>query len=184
MTGDGRQLLVDASVVIRLTQVRELSLLEHIDGRACFPNSVVREVSDEPAATRLDSVLDETGWAETCERPPKSTLSTAAVHLYGDGVDDVDFDEPEADIELLACALQNEVKTVVVSDDMPLRETCKALSVSVTGSFGVLIRAVECGALEAEAARERLYAMDEVDARLSATLVRRVERQIEEAEPD
>lgn len=70
---------------------------------------------------------------------------------------------------------------VLVSDDEPLRNGCKALSVPVSGSIGVLIRSVERGDLSAEAARDSLYAMDAVGARLSASLIRRAERLIGEA---
>ena len=70
---------------------------------------------------------------------------------------------------------------VVVTDDKPLREACKALSIPVSGSIGVLVRAVERGDVEAGEAKDTLYAMDEVGARLSASLVKRAEKLIDDA---
>lgn len=181
MTDGEKHLLVDASVVISLTEIGELSLLGQVDGRLLFPESVVREVSDEPAATRLDGVIDGTGWGEKSERPSESTLSAAGIHLDGNGAGNRNLQEPEGDVELLAYALERDGETIVVTDDRPLRETCNALSIPVSGSIGVLIRVVESGVIDAETARERLYAMDEVSSRLSASLVRRAERLIDDA---
>lgn len=74
--------------------------------------------------------------------------------------------------------------SVVVTDDRPLRETCKALSIPVSGPTGVLVRAVERGDLTPDDAKDALLAMDEVGARLSASLLRRAERLIDDAAPD
>lgn len=77
-------------------------------------------------------------------------------------------------------ALRND-RPVVITDDKPLRQTCKALSILISGSIGVLIRAVERGECTAEDAKQTLYAMDEVGARLSASLVKRAEQLIDDA---
>jgi predicted nucleic acid-binding protein len=181
-TSDGeRTLLVDASVVIRLTEIGELSLLDGIDGRVVVPQSVEREVNDDPAATRLSEIVDGDDWGALADAPDDQSLSTAGVHLGKERVDSDGDGGVEGDVALLAHAMETSGETVVVSDDRPLRETCKALSVPVSGSLGVLIRAVECDELGAETARDRLYAMDEVGARLSASLIRRAERLIDEA---
>lgn len=91
------------------------------------------------------------------------------------------------DIGLLALGLQpaegesEPARAVVVTDGKPLRKTCKTLSIPVSGSIGVLVRGVERGEFEPAIATEKLYAMDEVGARLSASLVRKAERLIDEA---
>lgn len=50
----------------------------------------------------------------------------------------------------------------------------------MAGTIGVLIRAVERGDLTPDQARDSLYALDEVGARLSASLVRTAERHIDQ----
>ena len=81
---------------------------------------------------------------------------------------------------LLALALRTETP-VLVTDDKPLWQTCKALAIPVSGSIGVPVRAVERDVIDAEDAIDGLYAMDEVGARFSATLIKRVERLIDAA---
>jgi predicted nucleic acid-binding protein len=85
------------------------------------------------------------------------------------------------DVALLAWALKAEDEIVVVTDDKPLRKACKALGILISGSLGVVIAAVERGDLAPEEAKGALVAMDEVGARLSARLLRRAERRIDEA---
>jgi len=70
---------------------------------------------------------------------------------------------------------------IVITDDKPLRKACKSISIPVSGTIGVLVRAVETGDIDPDAAKETLYAMDEVGARLSASLVKRAERLIDDA---
>jgi predicted nucleic acid-binding protein len=180
-------------VIIRLSTVEAFTLLDEIDGRVTVPRAVEREVESEPAASHLKAASDtEDGWVRVLDPPDLGELGRAATHL---GSDEPPAEPPgerrsdqsseshvEGDVELLAHAMSSTRETVVVTDDQPLRETCKALSVPVSGSIGVLIRAVECGAMDGDAARDRLYAMDEVGARLSASLIRRAERMIDDAD--
>ena len=84
------------------------------------------------------------------------------------------------DVALFAQALVAD-DPILVTDDKPLRKTCKALGVPISGSIGVVIGAVERGDLEPEVAKDALVSMDEVGARLSARLLRKAERLIDEA---
>lgn len=186
---DRRTFLTDASVVVRLSSVGELSLLRAIDGEIVVPRAVESEVVGDPGAVQLSAAVDD-GWITVTDHPPTEALSRAADHL---GADDsrslrerpveAPAERPvvEGDTALLAHALSARQTAVVVSDDKPLRETCKALSVAVSGSIGVLVRAVEVDAVDRQTAIDRLYAMDEVGERLSASLIRRGEQLIEEA---
>ncbi len=184
MTGSGdvgRTLLVDASVCITLAGVGAFDLLDGLRGDVVVPGAVREEVTDNPARAELDTAIDE-GWAAVVD-PAVEAARRAAVQF---GIDDSatvesgDTAEASGDVALLAAAMERD-HAVVVSADRPLRETCKALSVSVSGSLGVVIRAAERGELDGADARDLLYAMDEVGARLSVTLVRRAERLIDAA---
>ena len=197
-----RQLFVDASVFITLAEIDYVDLLDALDGKVVVPRAVADEISDEPAASHLEAANED--WlriADALEHLGREPVEHAASHLDadirvgseddandsdGDGHDpegdsddsDDDANDFEGDVALLAFGTTAE-DPVVVTDDKPLRKACKALGVSLSGSIGVLIAAVERGSLEADEAKDALVAMDEVGARLSARLLRRAERLID-----
>lgn len=179
---DRRRLLVDASVFITLAGIGSLDLLRGTNGEVWMPEPVVEEVSSEPAERELERALGVWIASPTLGRDGTNaderteSLEAAATHLGRS----TNPDDWGGDIPLLAAAMYYE-DSVVVTDDKPLRETCKVLSVPVSGSIGVLIRAVERGALEGDEAKAKLEAMDEVGARLSARLLKRAERLIDDA---
>lgn len=183
--GDRRTLLVDASVFITLADIGSLDLLRGTDGEVRMPKAVVEEVSSEPAERELEGALGSWIASSSPERDRTSSeewtdrLETAATHLGRS----TDPDDWGGDIPLLAAATYYK-DSVVATDDKPLREACTVLSVPVSGSNGALIRAVERGDLEAEEAKVKLEAMDEVGARLSARLLKRAERLIDDATGD
>jgi predicted nucleic acid-binding protein len=184
-----RRLLVDASVFITLTEIDRVDLLAAFEGTATVPSAVADEIRTEPAASVLEDAVSE-GWlrrgpVETdtaLERDGEWTEPTrkAAAHL---GTDD-STDDWHGDVALLARALKTDGEVVVITDDKPLRKTCKALGVPVSGSIGVVIAAVERCDLDPEETKGALVAMDEVGARLSARLFRCAERLIDEAAED
>jgi predicted nucleic acid-binding protein len=186
MTGDGeRPLLVDASVFITLAEIEAVDLLNTLRGSVAVPDAVADEIRDEPGVSRLDAAV-EAGGIEIIstgqfldDREQTSALDTAATHL---GESDV-ADDPNGDVALLALGLAMD-DPVAVTDDKPLRKTCKALGVPLSGSIGVVIVAVERDAIEPKEAKRLVTAMDEVGARLSARLFRRAERLIDGAHGD
>ncbi len=167
---DERTVLVDASAFITLAAVGETALLSELDGTVAVPAAVAAEVSDDPAASALDGAIADGTIAVLEGGAP---LEQAAEHL-GRSPD------PTGDVALLGHALDRE-GVIVVTDDKPLRTACKTLSVPVSGSLGVLIRGVERDAIGPAEARDRLEAMDQVGARLSASLLRRAESLIDDA---
>lgn len=176
-----RQLFVDASVFITLAKIDRVALLDELDGEVVVPRAVADEIVDEPGASHLDAASAE--WlriADAVDVAGPENVRHAASHLDAEvlGSDgDPDF---EGDVALLALGTTAE-NPVVVTDDKPLRDACKALGVALSGSIGVLVAAVERGALGPDEATDALVAMDEVGARLSARLLRRAERLIERA---
>ncbi|WP_128477525.1 DUF3368 domain-containing protein [Halorussus pelagicus] len=180
-----KQLFVDASVFITLAEIDHLNLLAGLDGEVVVPWAVADEISDEPAASHLDSASDD--WlriVDAVETAGAETVNHAASHLDATPVsrnaDRDDAPEFEGDVALLALGMVVE-NPVVVTDDKPLRKACKALGVSLSGSIGVLVAAVETGVLDPDAAKDALVTMDEVGARLSARLLRRAEKLVDSA---
>jgi len=175
MSGADRTLLVDASVFITLAETGYAELLAALEGTVVVPVAVREEIEDDPGASRLEAAT-EAGWLRSAS-PDASDLRRAAEHL---GRADRDGDVG-GDVALLAAAFGRSDPVVVVTDDTPLRTACTALGIEVSGSIGLLVVAVENGELAADEATEALAAMDEVGARLSASLLRRAEALIDEA---
>jgi predicted nucleic acid-binding protein len=168
-----RTLLVDASVFITLSRIDSVELLACFRGDVVMPNAVTAEITSTPADECLNNGI-QNGWIVEDTQYPAEELSQARNHLGRSG------QQIDGDVALLTIAL-GEDNPILVTDDKPLRQTCKSLSIPVSGSIGVLIRAVECDAIEPDEAKSKLYAMDEVGARLSASLVKRAEKLIDDA---
>lgn len=187
MTGADRTLLIDASTFITLAEIGSCRLLYRTRGRIAVPAAVRRETSDDPAKSELDRAV-QTDTVVVLEGPTDDTdrpraYERAAEHLDRSLPDSGENHDWTGDVALLAAAIERS-DVVVVTDDKPLRDTCTVLSIPVSGSIGILVRAVERGDVSANEAKQRLLAMDEVGARLSARLLRRAERLIENAESE
>lgn len=184
-----KRLLVDASVFITLAEIDRVDLLATLEGSPMVPSEVADEIREEPASSALVEAFNS-GWLRSgsvkvgmgMDRTGEwaKPVKKAATHL---GIEDLD-DNGHGDVALLAVALKTDQEVVVITDDKPLRKTCKALGIPVSGSIGVVIAAVERGDLDPEEAKDALVTMDEVGARLSARLLRRAERLIDEAAED
>lgn len=187
-----KRFYIDTSVFITLVKIGHAERFDCLDGEVYVPEAVAGElVSFEDVSqaggnrdtTRLGELSEneiiELGSPEDLieEEESAEILRRAAQQL---GRDETSPSSISGDVALLALGLADD-SGVIVTDDKPLRKTCKALSVPVSGSIGVLIAAVERDDLDPEEAKDALVAMDEVGARLSARLLRRAERLIDEA---
>lgn len=186
-----RRSLVDASVFITLSEIGHADLLCDLVGDLRMPEAVADEIRDDPARSELQAATDD--WltvrrtihhddASTDPPAPGEFVREAATHL---GVDDVESGW-HGDVALLSLALSERTddEVVVISDDKPLRKTCAALGIDVSGTIGVLVASVERNDLTPTEAKDALQSVDRVGARLSAGLVRRAERLIDEAAND
>lgn len=184
MSRGDRTLLVDASSFITLAEIRACDLLYRAPGRIAVPTAVRGEITDDPAESELERAF-ETDDVVVVEHTADDGLHP---ETYERANEHLDLSVPTAggepawpgDVALLGEAFRTS-DVVVVTDDKPLRKTCRALSIPISGSIGILVRAVERDDVEVDAAKDKLAAMDEVSARLSARLLRRAERLIDEA---
>lgn len=164
------KLLVDASVFITLAEIDALHLLDKLDRDVVVPQLVANEIQDDPARAKLEDMQEE--WLDV-ESADGEDVESAMTRLGREG-------EPRGDAALLALASTYD-DDVVVTDDKPLRNTCKTLGIPLSGSVGVVVASVEKGILPSDEAKELLVAMDEVGARFSASLLRKAEDLIDEA---
>lgn len=162
------KLLVDASVFITLAEIEALDLLDELEGDVVLPKLVADEIQDEPARTALEEARGS--WISV-EKADEKSAKEGMRKLGREG-------RPRGDAALIALSSMYD-EVVVVTDDKPLRNTCKALGVSLSGSVGVVVASVEEDNLDADEAKDLLVAMDEVGARFSARLLRKAERLID-----
>lgn len=136
-----------------LGTVGRLDVLEALDGPLLVPLTVREAITTEPAATNLRRFL-EAGRLRT-DIPGGGELDDAArAVLDGTG--------PTADVRLVAGVLEHADSAEgvrLVADDRRVRTVGRGLGAAVTGSIGVLVRAVEEG-LAAETARGVLADLD------------------------
>lgn len=135
------KIYVDATTLIALGTINELELLTCFDGEIRIPDAVVQEVTTEPATTSLDQFIAG-GEPRIPTVVPNDELATAQ-EILGE-------DEPNGDSHLLAAVLADD-DVAVVSDDQRVRTTAQTLGANVTGTIGVIVRAVEDGLPPAEA---------------------------------
>lgn len=182
-----RRVYVDASSLITLASIGQEHLLRDLGEQVWVPEAVINEVQRGVAAEAVEGALED--WMKSIaveshvemRNEFEAARQRAASHLDVD----LDGDAGRGDLALLTLGvhfgLVLDDTVVIVTDDKPLRKTCRALGIPVSGSIGVLIAAVERGDLDPEGAKDALVAMDEVGARLSARLLRRAERLIDQA---
>lgn len=125
---------VDATPLYDLGQVGDLGLLGFADGRLVIPEAVVEEITVEPAATNLARFLEE--HAVETATADEEYLETAMGLL--------DAAEPTSDVHVVAgllAARDRDEEAALVSDDRRLRALADGLGATITGTFGVVIRA-------------------------------------------
>lgn len=126
-------ILVDATTLYDLGQVGELDLLDAFEGDIVIPEAVRDEVGVEPATTNLARFLEE----HDCGTVSWEQFEDEARRLLGD-------DETTSDAVLVAALLaarDSGEDAALVSDDRRLRAIADGLGATVTGTFGVVVRA-------------------------------------------
>jgi predicted nucleic acid-binding protein len=128
------RVIVDATPLYDLGQIGELDLLSVPEGRLVIPQAVIDEITVEPAATNLDRLLDEND-VET--EPDCADWLDDAKRLLGAAT-------ATSDVWIVACLLAARDRgedAALISDDSRLRAVGEGLGATVTGTFGVIVRA-------------------------------------------
>ena len=144
---------VDATTLIALGSVGKVELLANFDGGIVVPEAVTDEVTTEPASTNAETFLgDDNRWA-TRDVPP--TAVSQAQDVLGD-------DSVNGDVQVIAGVLHwqsVDQSTAVVSDDRRVRTVARGLGATVTGTIGVVVRAVHEG-MAADDAKDLVREID------------------------
>lgn len=132
---------IGATALVALGQVGELDLLDAFEGTIVLPDSVRAEVTTEPPRTNLQRFVDDTD-VET--GPVETDWTDEAMRV-------LDADEPTSDVRVVEGILDATARgdegddehplAGLVSDDRQLRTVAEGLGATVTGTFGVVVRA-------------------------------------------
>ncbi|QSG04604.1 hypothetical protein [Halapricum desulfuricans] len=155
---------VGPTALYDLGQIGELDLLTYFDGAIVVPAAVRAQITTEPAATNLAQFLEEST-VITSVRPDVRERAASAL-----GLDPAGYEA--ALLGGLFDETVDEDRTVlVVSDDRRLRALADGLGASVTGAFGVVVRAaVEDKYLSAPEAKRIVSRMDDHGVQLTGQL--------------
>lgn len=136
------RVFVDATALVALGQVGELQLLDSFEGRLVVPDSVRGQVTAEPARTNLDRFLEEN---DVVVGPVDTEWHAQAMRALGESERNSDTDLVEgvlAAIEEQRADPGADAPPVgLISDDRRLRTVAEGLGATVTGTFGVVVRA-------------------------------------------
>lgn len=133
------RIFLDATTLIALGTIGELKQLTSFTGELVILPTVQNEITTEPAQTNVNRFIDQYA-VETTDPAVQDRVQQAKEVLAEK--------EQNGDVSLIAAVLiyTAEDRLVgVVSDDQRVRTTARGLGATVTGTVGVIVRAVEEG---------------------------------------
>lgn len=129
---------IDATTLISLGMVGELDLLRNFDGELVVLSAVREEVTTEPARKNVEAFVASDDKVETEDAACEEALDEAREVLGEDN---------NGDVWIVAGVLAHN-EAAVVSDDRRVRTVADGLGATVTGTVGVVVRAVDEGMSE------------------------------------
>lgn len=162
---------LDATTLIALGSVDELDLLTAFDRDLVVLDSVSEEVTSEPARTALRQ------FREARELGTSKSVDEAVVERARETLGET---ERNGDVELIARVLAYD-DIGVVSDDQRVRTTARTLGATVTGTIGVVVRAVSAGRMTADEGKELVRRLDSHGLHLTGELREQADDLIAEA---
>ena len=172
---------LDTTTLIALGEIGELDLLTTLDGRLCIQGPVEDEVTTEPADSNLRRFI---------------TRSPASVSgVSGDIFDEtreakeeaqriLGEDEMNDDLAIVTMIVKlenNGIDSAVISDDRRLRTVAEGLGARVTGTIGVVVRAVAEGRLTEQEAKDLVRRLDSRGLHMTGELREKADGLIEDA---
>lgn len=134
-------IFVDATTLIALGSVGELELLGNFDRRIVVPGAVRSEVTTEPARTNVERFCSNEAVSTGASFDPGDDHVTQALSI-------LDEESVNGDVRLVAAVLARTAAgqpVGIVSDDARVRTVADGLGATVTGTIGVVVRAVDEG---------------------------------------
>ncbi|WP_276300248.1 hypothetical protein [Halorussus lipolyticus] len=174
-----RRILADATVLIALGQIGELDLLTCFDGEISVVPKVESEVTTEPANTNLENFLDRYEFPRVARVTEKGTEApdyTEAKQILGEN-------EVNGDVQILTAILvdENHDEFAVISDDQRVRTVSRRLGATVTGTVGVIVRAVDERNMTVEEGKGLVRRVDSHGLHMTGELREKAYKLVEEA---
>ena len=161
---------VDATILISLGTVGRLNILKNLDADIAVLPAVRDELTTEPARTNVkDFLQSEDVHAEVSEYEDYIERS---VEILGEG-------EVNGDVEIVAAVLAHDT-VAVVSDDRRVRTISEGFGATVTGTVGVVIRAVDEG-MSVKEGKEVIQKLDRHGLHMTAELREKAYELLEKA---
>lgn len=129
-----RKVIVNSTPLIALSKVGKLELLEKLYKEITIPEAVFWEVTRKNDAVKRS--IEESVWIhiESVHDDRSKLMYKAKLH--------------DGEVEVMILAQEYEGDHLVVIDDGPARKTADYLSLTLTGTIGVLVKAKENGYVE------------------------------------
>lgn len=162
---------LDATTLIALGSVDELDLLTAFDRDLVVLDSVSEEVTTDPARTALQQFRD------TTEVGTSEPIDEAAIEQAKDMLGET---AQNGDVALIARVLADDA-VAVVSDDQRVRTMARTLGATVTGTIGVVVRAVSAGRITTDEGTELVRRLDSHGLHLTGELREQADDLIAEA---
>ncbi|WP_336021783.1 PIN domain-containing protein [Halobellus salinisoli] len=167
---------VDATTLIALESVGELELLTNFDGDVMIPPRVLGEITDERADRNVQRLLrrDSAFLGSKSGMVDKHHQNARAV--LGD-------EEANGDVAIITAVLRADEMNepiAVVSDDQRVRTVADEFGATVTGTIGVVVRAVY-GGMDSDDAKSLVRRLDSNGLHMTGELRETAYRLIDEA---
>ncbi|MCL9817454.1 hypothetical protein [Natronocalculus amylovorans] len=157
------RIFVDATTLIALGTIGELALLTNFSGDLVVVPRVQHEVTTEPAQTNLSRFISRYDIAQT--DPHIASFREQSMKTLGEKT-------PNGDVDIIAAVLGHTADTQsvgVVSDDRRVRTVARGLGATVTGTIGVVVRAVSTG-VSAQTGRDIIDRIDSNGLHMTGSL--------------
>lgn len=170
--------LVDASTLIALGEIGKLDLLTCFEGELVIPETVQSEVSTEPARSNVQRLVDDTRRCSWDAPEQREMLRSNAKQILGEEVENGDV---MIIANILRASDRRGADIAVVSDDKRVRTVARGLGATVTGTVGVIVRAVEEYDMTAEEGKELVRRVDSHGLHTTGELREKAYELVEEA---
>jgi predicted nucleic acid-binding protein len=172
---------IDATTLIALGEISELDLLTSFDGELRIPESVDDEVTTIPAEENLQRFVNQ-NQILTPELPGSLPRGLRETKEKAERI--LDEDGINGDVVILMAVLGHKEggnDVALVSDDHRLRTVAEGLGARVTGTIGVVVRAVAEGRLTEEEAKDLVRRLDSRGLHMTGELREKADELIEDA---
>jgi predicted nucleic acid-binding protein len=167
---------VDATTLIALESVGELELLTNFDGDLVIPQAVADEMSEGRTERNVQRLLRRDSVSVKTETSTDGGHQRSAMDVLGEA-------ERNGDVAIVAAVLrarERDEPIAVVSDDRRVRTVADGFDATVTGTIGVVVRAVDEGRAPDEA-KSLVRRLDSNGLHLTGELRETADRLIDEA---